>query len=275
LLDRALASNASARGLVGRYLGGARPEALRALPGLVRQGVVVRSLAALEQARAASQGWLVPSSRCKPPRRGATRGGRLVRGEDVVTSTDAWYARHASSFVAATQHVDMSSFHERFLSLLPAPADILDVGCGSGRDSRAFLALGHRVVALEPCEALALGAEAAMGQPVLRRRAQEVDAHAAFDGIWACASLLHLTATETPAVLARLARALRPGGVLYASYKLGEGEREEDGRAFLDMTPGTLEPLLLQASLTLVDLWQTNDARPGRTDRWLNALART
>ncbi|RYZ42609.1 MAG: class I SAM-dependent methyltransferase [Myxococcaceae bacterium] len=168
----------------------------------------------------------------------------------------------------------MTALYEPFLATLSPGALILDVGCGSGRDSLAFLRRGFRVTALEPCEALAAHAEMLLGQPVTRQRAQKVNAEDTFDGIWACASLLHVPASETPAVLARLARALRPGGVLYVSYKLGRGERVEDGRFFHDLTEEAVRRLLEAASFAVDVLWVTDDARPGRSQRWVNALAR-
>ena len=186
--------------------------------------------------------------------------------------TDAWYTTNAESFLKATAHIDMSTLHGPFLALLPPGALLLDVGCGSGRDSLAFLQQGFRVVALEPCEALASRAEALLQQPVVRRRVQALEEIEAFDGIWACASLLHVPASETPAVLARLARALRPGGVLYASYKLGQGEREVE-RFFNDQDEDSLRALLEGASLTVLNLWLTDDARGNQGQRWVNALA--
>jgi SAM-dependent methyltransferase len=190
----------------------------------------------------------------------------------MTTDTDAWYTAHVEAFLDATAHVDMRALHDPFLALLPSGATILDVGCGSGRDSLAFARRGFRVVPMEPCEALASRAEALLRQPVARRRAQELEEVAAFDGIWACASLLHVPARETPATLARLARALRPGGILYASYKLGQGEREGE-RFFHDQEEDSLRGLLEGASLTILKLWQTDDARKNQGQRWVNALA--
>lgn len=191
----------------------------------------------------------------------------------MVTPTDAWYTANVDAFLAATERVDMAALHAPFLDALSPGALILDVGCGSGRDSLAFLRRGFRVVALEPCEALAAHAEALLGQPVRRQRAQDVSEVDTFDGIWACASLLHVPASETPEVLSRLARALTPAGVLYASYKLGEGERD-DGRFFHDQTEASLRPLLGLASLVTDTIWTTDDARPGQSQRWLNVIAR-
>jgi SAM-dependent methyltransferase len=187
-------------------------------------------------------------------------------------STDAWYTANAEAFIEATAPIDMRALYGPFLALLPPGALLLDVGCGSGRDSLAFLRQGFRVVALEPCEALASRAEVLLEQPVGRRRVQDLEETDVFDGIWACASLLHVPARETPAVLARLARALRPGGVLYASYKLGQGEREAE-RLFNDQDEDSLRGLLEGASLEALKLWLTDDARGNQQQRWVNALA--
>jgi hypothetical protein len=96
----------------------------------------------------------------------------------------------------------------------------------------------------------------------------------AFDGIWACASLLHMPRVELPEVLRRFVRALRPNGTLYASFKYGSGERRVGGRRFTDMTEAELEPLLRSVGFSSTKYWITDDARPGRTsEQWLNALA--
>jgi len=187
--------------------------------------------------------------------------------------TDAWYAANAGAFFEATARIDMSALHEPFLALLPPGALILDVGCGSGRDSLAFLQKGFRVVAVEPCEALASRAEGLLQRPVRRQRAQALEESEVFDGIWACASLLHVPQSETPGVLARLARALRPGGVIYVSYKLGQGEREAE-RFFNDQSEESLRTLLEDASLEPLQLWLTDDARKNQETRWVNALGR-
>jgi hypothetical protein len=95
-----------------------------------------------------------------------------------------------------------------------------------------------------------------------------------FDAIWASASLLHVSAARLPDTIERLAVALRSGGVMYLSLKLGEGKRTVDGRTFTDMNESALRPLLVSAGMQLIDLWTTPDVRRDRSDvLWLNALA--
>ncbi|MEA1051868.1 class I SAM-dependent methyltransferase [Lamprobacter modestohalophilus] len=190
--------------------------------------------------------------------------------------TIAHYDTEAAAFFATTVDVDMSPLYAPFLDKLALGAAILDAGCGSGRDALAFRERGFAVTAMEPSPVLAKLAEAHCGLPVVIRRFQDIDWHARFDGIWACASLLHVPMMDLPDVLARLARALRSGGVLYASFKYGRGERERGGRRFTDLDEARLAELLQQVpELELIETWVTADRRPGREDeRWLNALLR-
>ncbi len=189
-------------------------------------------------------------------------------------STLAYYERNARSFCAATVALDLSPLYARFLPLLPAGGHILDVGCGSGRDARAFLAQGYTVTAFDASPALAQQATAYCGIPVQVLRVQEVPWVACFDGIWACASLLHVPMRELPEVLGRLTVALKPGGVLYLSFKYGHGERHREGRHFTNLDEAGLLTLLdAVPGLLLRELWITADQRPDRHgEQWLNAV---
>ncbi|MDZ7827751.1 MAG: class I SAM-dependent methyltransferase [Gammaproteobacteria bacterium] len=152
-----------------------------------------------------------------------------------MCATLDYYEQYAARFAADTLDVDMSALHDRFLAELLL-AQILDAGCGSGRDSRAFLQRGHVVHAIDASPAMARIASANIGQEVEVLRIEELEASPRYDGIWACASLLHLPEQAIPSALQRLWAALRPGGVLYLSFKHGEGEHQEAGRQFTDAT---------------------------------------
>ena len=168
----------------------------------------------------------------------------------------------------------MSELRERFLAAIPAGGSILDAGCGSGRDSKAFLDRGFRVTAFDASPEMARLASDHIGQPVAVRRLEDVDERDTYDGAWACASLLHLPEAQLRTALARLWAALKPGGVLYVSFKLGEGERQKDGRHFTDVTEARLhEWLSALPELRETTLWTSDDRRPERTEKWVNALA--
>jgi len=152
----------------------------------------------------------------------------------VLDPNTEYYSQNARSFFDSTVNVDMSALHEAFLTKLPARASILDAGCGSGRDAKAFADRGHKVPAFDASAKFASLATQHCGFEVAVRRFTDIDEVEAYDGIWCCASLLHVPSTELPHCFARLWRALRPGGCLHVSFKLGDGEREHAGRRFTD-----------------------------------------
>lgn len=187
----------------------------------------------------------------------------------------AYYNAHASAFFGETIGIDMSELHERFLGVIPLGGLILDAGCGSGRDSRAFLDRGFRIRAFDGSEELARLASEVICQPVRVCRFDEFDERAQYDGIWACASLLHVPEADLPAAIARLWAALKPDGVLYVSFKHGEGERQNGGRHFTDATEARLAAWLEGIpDIASIECWTTEDKRPGRSETWLNALVR-
>jgi hypothetical protein len=115
-----------------------------------------------------------------------------------------------------------------------------------------------------------------IGQPVRVLRFEEMSYEEEFDGIWACASLLHVPRSSIDDVLARLTRALRSRGVVYASFKVGEAEQVRGGRLFNDYSEESLEELFRRhPGLEFVRTWRTEDLRPPAGGQcWLNVLAR-
>lgn len=190
-------------------------------------------------------------------------------------STD-YYDQHANTFFEQTVEVDMTPLWERFLAHIPAGGHILDAGCGSGRDARAFRDQGYQITAFDGSAELARLATEYLGCPVRHLQFQALDYTNCFDGIWACASLLHVPYDQLNEVLRRFTLALKPGGVWYLSFKWGQGEREHQGRRFTDLDEAGLNRLLAgHPALEMLEIWPTADRRPGRDEeRWLNALLR-
>lgn len=192
----------------------------------------------------------------------------------MTDSTLRYYEENAERFFEETVDVDLSEIRERFLARLPDNADILDAGCGSGRDALAFSRRGHRVTAFDASPEIAAMASRHLGLPVMVMRFEDVGFAEAFDGVWACASLLHVPSSKLPEALARLTRALRVGGTFYMSFKEGAGERMKGGRLFTDVDREGLRRLLAAVpGLGEPEIWRTPDARPGRENEyWVNAL---
>ncbi|MET4038522.1 class I SAM-dependent methyltransferase [Bradyrhizobium sp. RT6a] len=129
-----------------------------------------------------------------------------------------------------------------FLALLPSGGSILELGCGAGNHSAVMLAEGFSVRATDGSPEMAEIASQRLGHAVEAMRFDQLDAHEAYDGLWASACLLHVPRDELAGILARIHRALRPSGVFYASYKMGEGDgRDSLGRYYNYASPEWLE----------------------------------
>jgi SAM-dependent methyltransferase len=190
--------------------------------------------------------------------------------------TLAYYEAQAERFAADTLAVNMAELYRPFLALVPPGGHILDAGCGSGRDALAFRRMGYRVSAFDASPAMARVAGRLSEVPVDVLRFEEVAFGPVFDGVWVCASLLHVPRHEMSDAIGRLARALKPDGILYVSFKQGEAEEERGGRRFTDYTLDTLgRQLEREPRLEVLKVWTTADVRPGRSaEWWVNALAR-
>jgi SAM-dependent methyltransferase len=177
--------------------------------------------------------------------------------------------------VERTFAAGMEAERARFLAHVPAGGAVLDAGCGSGRDGLAFRRAGYDVSAFDGSAELARIASANIGVAVRHLSFAEMDWVGAFDGVWACATLLHLPRADLPAALANIRRALKPGGVFYCSFKEGDGERSAGGRHFTDMTLQTLRAWLTTADFEIVTVEDSLDNRADHAgERWVSAVAR-
>jgi 2-polyprenyl-3-methyl-5-hydroxy-6-metoxy-1,4-benzoquinol methylase len=187
-----------------------------------------------------------------------------------------FYEQNAEDFFRRSVDADMLPQLTRFAELLPASGRVLDAGCGSGRDAKAFAAQGFDVTATEAAPRLAELARRHTGFDIQVMTFDQMDWREAFDGIWACASLLHVPRAELPATLRRLRTALVPGGVWFMSFKYGDQEREVASRRFTDLDEAGGARLLDQVGgLELISTEVTGDVRPDKAhERWLSLFCR-
>lgn len=185
------------------------------------------------------------------------------------------YSHRAEEFITNTRDIDMSELYDRFLPLIPPGGHILDIGVGSGRDTAAFTERGYRVTAIEPDKELMLRALSTLGRYVIQTTIQEYNPeNLRFDGVWASASLLHIHPHELRSVFHHIGHMLVPEGAFYFSFKYGEPEvRKRNGLEYLYLNALSLDQYVPTEMFREVDIWLTNDRRPGRTDeRWLNVV---
>lgn len=183
-----------------------------------------------------------------------------------------YYNQHGEPFVQRTRHIDMRDLYKPFLQHLSENAYVLDAGCGSGRDSRYFIEQGYRVLAIDGSETLVAMASDYIGQPVSLMRFDQLDIHETFDGIWACASLLHLPRADLPDIFARFIAALKVNGVWHLSFQWGTSERQASGRHFTDFDADTFQAFI-QAfpQMKMIHLMKTHD-KQNHEIGWLNVV---
>jgi len=187
-----------------------------------------------------------------------------------------YYNKNAEEFCQSTVDADMSVCYQMLEKYLQPGAKILDLGCGSGRDSKYFLSKGYEVTAVDGSEEICKYASEYLQRQVQCVRFDEMKFQGEFDGIWACASLLHVEVDKLADVLKKVWSSLKEERVLYASFKYGTEEREKDGRYFVDMDELRVRELLEKDGMfQVLECQVTGDVRDGRSsEKWMNVVGK-
>lgn len=185
-----------------------------------------------------------------------------------------FYNENAENFFKDTVKADMSYNYNYFIkNLSEETGEILDLGCGSGRDSKYFIELGYKVTAIDLSPVLAEKASKYIGQGVIVIDMKNIDFKDKFIGVWSCASLLHLSYEEILETLNKIYTSLKNNGVVYASFKVGSQDYEKNDRKFTCFTKERFSKLLEKSDFYLEDIFETSDVRVGRGDeKWLNVI---
>ena len=191
-------------------------------------------------------------------------------------STLDYYNSKAKDFVSGTVDVAFTEMQDTFLEYLPAGGKILDFGCGSGRDTKYFLSKGYDVDAIDGSEELCKITSEYTGIQVKQMLFDELDEVELYDGVWACASILHVAKKQLPDIIKKIAIATKKSGVLYTSFKYGDFEGVRNGRFFTYLTEESFGELLRTVpELEIEKLWISADVREERgEERWLNIVLR-
>ena len=190
-------------------------------------------------------------------------------------STIDYYNRNADRYYWNTVGVDMSVFRKKFASYLPNEASVIDMGCGSGRDVMAFSDMGHDAAGLDAAKELLKLAEERLEIKTIAADMSEYKAASPYDGIWCCASLIHLSDEEKARFFNNLERNLKPGGVLFISVKEGiETGRDSDGVYTSNCTWEELKSYLESAGCGMLEDRVTTDAMGRSGVKWLNVFAK-
>lgn len=193
--------------------------------------------------------------------------------EDAATL--AFYNERAEAY-AARRRPERNPLLERFIARMPPGASVLELGCGDGHDAEAMLAAGLRVKPTDGSPALAALAAARLKRRVKVMTFVELREQHRYDGIWANACLLHAPADALHDVFGRIWRALKPGGLLFASFKAGDAPgRDSLGRYYNFPTAYGLEGVMHQAApwSELIIETQAGGGYDGVERSWLLAWA--
>ena len=187
-----------------------------------------------------------------------------------------YYDRYAVPYYEETVELSMEEQLERFMKLLPENAEVLDLGCGSGRDTVFFEEEGFSVTAMDGSEKMCELVEIHTGRDILHLRVEEMEFDDVFHGIWACAVLGHFSPDKIHGVMEKILEALKDDGILYFSVRKGERNGRYNGRYYLDYNRASLDDLLESFdNIEVIDIWKTNDARgEDYSGKWYNILLR-
>lgn len=194
----------------------------------------------------------------------------------MLNKTINYYDINAKEFVEGTLNVDFKATQDKFINKLPAKGYILDFGCGSGRDTKYFLAKDFNVDAIDGSIELCKIASEYTNIKVRHMYFNELSIVNKYDGIWACSSILHLSLDDLVDVFKRMSKALKDEGIIYTSFKYGNFSGERNGRFFTDMTEDSFAKLIANVdNLKVEEQWITADVRPQRgNEKWLNLILR-
>ena len=194
----------------------------------------------------------------------------------MLNKTINYYDINAKEFVEGTLNVDFKATQDKFINKLPAKGYILDFGCGSGRDTKYFLAKDFNVDAIDGSIELCKIASEYTNIKVNHMYFNELSIVNKYDGIWACSSILHLSLDDLVDVFKRMSKALKDEGIIYTSFKYGDFSGERNGRYFTDMTEDSFAKLIANVeNLKVEEQWITADVRPQRgNEKWLNLILR-
>lgn len=190
------------------------------------------------------------------------------------SETIKFYDVNAQEYFESTVNINLDELYKSFLKHIPPKGNILDLGCGSGRDSLHFLNKGYNVISIDASEEMVKLSSELTKRKTIFMNIEEIDFHDEFDGIWACASLLHINKNLSESVFNILCNALKNKGILYASYKYGNGARILKKRYFNNYNETSIKKTIHNVKeLNIIDHWVTNDLRPSKkNEKWLNII---
>ena len=184
----------------------------------------------------------------------------------------AHYDENAESFRIGTKDHDVSQNIAALIDAFPKEKtlDILDFGCGPGRDMCVFKSMGHRPVGLDGSKEFCKMAVKQSGCPTLNQQFLKLELEEnRYDGIFANASLFTVPSQELPRVLKELHSALRKDGILFSSNPRGNAEGWQGQRYGHYMEFEASETFLQQSGFKIIKHFYRPEGMPREHQPWL------
>lgn len=170
-----------------------------------------------------------------------------------------YYNDNAKLYCEQTKNGNFKEIYKKFLNEIPKSSYILDLGCGSGRDSKYFIEQGYKVRAVDGSIEMCKLASSYIHQNVECMLFEDLKDKNIYDGIWACSSILHIEKEELPNIIIKMVDALKPNGIIYTSFKKGNGYKIQEGKYYNYITKEELEEILnkLNLNIKIIDYFET------------------
>lgn len=174
-------------------------------------------------------------------------------------NTLEYYNKNAKTYCDQTSVGNLQKNYNKFLNHLQPDAYILDLGCGSGRDSKYFLDNGYKVKAIDGSIEMCKLASKYINQEVTCMKFEELNDINTYDGIWACSSILHVEKENLSNILIKMINSLKVNGIIYTSFKIGTGYEIKEGKYYNYLTKDEMIQILnnTSKSVKLVDYFET------------------
>lgn len=185
-----------------------------------------------------------------------------------------YYSKYCEEFIDGTINCNMKELYTFFEKYLPNKSTkILDLGFGSGRDSLYFQKK-YDVYSLDPAIEFCEHGKKIGLKNIICSKVEDMPFIDEFDGIWACASLLHISSQNIIFAFEKCFNALKKEGIMYCSFKYGNFEGERNNRYYLDLTEERLKEFVEKTQFEIVNIIVTDDVRKDKKERWINAILR-
>lgn len=175
-------------------------------------------------------------------------------------NTLEYYNKNAKQYFEQTKVADFQIIYDKFLKQLPKNAYILDLGCGSGRDSKYFIDNGYKVKAVDGSIEMCKLASEYINQQVECMKFEDLKDIKVYDGIWMCTSIVHVEKEKLPNILTKIVNALKDDGTLYISFKVGSKYEIKEGKYYTFLTENEMKEMLnkIDKRLKFVEYFETD-----------------